>query len=980
MTDTNATVAEIPATEADIRLSETLSEKQKQFKSLIKVEKPYVWKLRLSPSEFEKLEEAIEQSLQSHGGDHGHMIKAEYAHITIMYMAESYKRFYSEEDKNGRRQSRLLEFDTKELKELYKNSGIDKQIFVYNASTDDRTSNRWLESMQALGGLAVRDELRRGEDNPLLRHMCRIFHGEESELDEIADGNRATAVKESIIRRHSLYEYLSCIIQNKDLPFAPEDLEPGTEISQLIERIRTADKKANKDKFDFEWLLTYAPAEGTMTRTLRVKLKPETAGENRQYLSYERLREWGLDEPENESSIEITLRFANGSKTKETGPIFTYHNTGSEDIGFVSINKIEYASCSDVPTGAIDKVQIAIKCGDETKIAQELKPEPDYMQAYALPKTSSEFTTRRNNSGSTMVIFSQNCRPTEQYRGQNLTKIRFRSRKDRNETSEEYSLYVIADKFELEYIDGRKISPPFFNRSGLYQIEIKKYPSTIKYKDGKYVKRTWMDPELEEINEDDVTALFGRCGARLMKYENENDPEGKPVEDCELEWNANGRNYVSWKDKEPEPGLINLRAKINGREILLRNIYYLQFSPSPDAPEPIWRDCKNQTIGNSLDGRLIDSGENPDGSLPVTRTLEIGSEESKISIEVYQAALTRELRQDLGGGKTRISHYEAEDAIKLPLICCSSFTVRDFSEKGVRDYPMPADNAFYYAFDTINDPNVNPQKYQQERSVKDIRPDIDPDKLYIYISTDRRSIKENAGAEMYEWDYEGEPAKAEAGKKPDKTGIVFQSLKDCECPRHYLAPEINYKPFNHKYIDKLDKAACFETAAGHGAYFNMFTPLLMAVKKAEQIEEIFVPLTRKRNYELSEKDAENLRRFALHLHFDWMLLPRKKWLDAIAADSQSERLRAAVMKFFAETDKAADARESEQLKEFLDNLYADFDAIPGNVNETAAKALKLIMGRDEKTALGKNAEMREFLKAYDACPVKFRDMNKAVKH
>ena len=176
---------------------------------------------------------------------------------------------------------------------MYAYAKIDSNTFVYNASKNpDKTSFRWLESLQVLGGMAVQAELRKEENDTLLAQLCKIFHGEDIEIDNLKDRNRAIAFQESISRQHSLYEYLDCILnKEKEMPFAKADMDDETTMIPLfIERIQNADREAKKDKFDFEWIITYTASCNQMVRSLKVKLKPEVIGGGRkQYIGYDRL-------------------------------------------------------------------------------------------------------------------------------------------------------------------------------------------------------------------------------------------------------------------------------------------------------------------------------------------------------------------------------------------------------------------------------------------------------------------------------------------------------------------------------------------------------------------------------------------------------------------------------------------------------------------------------------------------------------------
>ena len=360
-------------TQEDIQLLQCLTIRTEQMRQGILHGRPYVWELRLSLEEFYVLESSINNSISSHAGKHDHLLTEEFAVIVVMYLAEWYKRFYKGADTQD--ENKILALTSKELERLFDLAGIDKNTFVYNASKNpDKTSFRWLESMQVLGGLAVQAELKRDDNDKLLTQLCKIFHGEDIDLDDLKDRNRAVAFQESIARKHSLYEYLKCILEKdergrRNLPFATSDTRnEDTYIPQLIHRIEEADRIAKKNKFDFEWIISYSASRSQMVRHLRVKLKPEVIGGGRkQYIGYDRLRqpEWGLDNPENIGRIRFYLRFKNGNhciqkEGKQEEPLFKYDNTGSENTGFLSVNKEDENTYTNVPVGRFDKVEMVM--------------------------------------------------------------------------------------------------------------------------------------------------------------------------------------------------------------------------------------------------------------------------------------------------------------------------------------------------------------------------------------------------------------------------------------------------------------------------------------------------------------------------------------------------------------------------------------------------------------------------------------------
>ena len=984
-----------PYTEEDKKLLACLPKCQEQFRKQIDVGRPYVWELRLSLEQFYILETAIANSISSHSNDYHHLLSEDFAVILVMYLAEWYKRFYKGADTMD--DNKVITLTTDELKKLYQLAKIDANTFVYNASNNpERPSLRWLESLQVLGGLAVQAELKRDKNDALLPQLCKIFHGEELELDDLIDRNRAVAFQESIARKHSLYEYLDCILsKEKEAPFAKEDMNrKETCIPQLLHKILEADEAAKKNKFDFEWVIAYTASRNQMVRHLRVKLKPEEiGGGKKQYIGYDRLQkpEWGIEHPEEVGRIRFYLRFKDNGRyvqklDKTEEPLFKYDNTGNEKTGFLSVNKIDENTYTNIPVCHFDKVEMVMKYDENqadgtsnavTRVVQELHV-ADYMQVYALPKTSNKFSTRKNAQAATAVIFSSDYHLAEPYRELPVVYAHYRNG---DECGEDYCWCPINDKVILVGPDGKEISPPFFNRNGLYQVIIKKYLNTIKYKENLFVRYRYLDEDYDEaeMQEDDLPVLFGRSGLKVWHYKSDHDMEGTPITDYKIEWTKRGY-YAEWKEEtEPKQGAIRIRITINSIIIKLK-VYYMPFVPTDNCQLPIWRDFEHMRICTSLEG-IEDIQDNfkkcPNLYEPVTKQLLIGNCQEQILVDVYRPILLRELSQKDEKGQNHIVEYaDKEEDIHIPLINCNQFSIRDFSENGVKEYQIKKSSRLFYGFPTFNDPNLSVDNYKLEMPVDELTEEFPLDYLKVYISKALGAPKD-----LYAWDYKTDPVAVANSNELSGDGIVFQSMKSNSFPRHYALPYI--KKVKSGWGGKksqivVDALYCFEIVAEHKTYFFLFNPLIKVVKAGRQIGDIFLPLVKKRGYQLTDTDIENLYQFAVEFHFDWMLLPRETWsrqIEDLSEDADEvSKMKEAVTAFFLKTPKCSDEREESCLKEFL-KRYWTFDVWP-KIEEVADKALKLI--QDNPDALGKYENLKEFLKDYDECRYKFSEMSHAI--
>lgn len=967
-------------TQEDENLLQTFAERIEQFRQGILRGRPYVWELRLSLEEFNTLESAIGKSISSHNGSHKHLLTKEFAVVVVIYLAEWYKRLYNGSDTDEK--NRIINLNNGEPEKLYELAQIDKNTFAYKASEN----NSWLGSLYVLGGLAVQAELKHDANGDLLSRLCKIYHGEDVDFGNVVNQNRAAALRESITKKHSLYEYLRCVLGRDDgrqLPFAESDCKnENTGIPQLIHRIKDANRISKKDKFNFEWVVYYTAGRKQMVRHLLVKLKPEEiGGGKKQYIYYDRLRlpEWGVEHPEKVGRISFYLRFKNKGRyiQKERAdeePLFKYDNTGSEVTGFLSVNNLDENTYANVPVDRFDKVEIVMKFDGECRKVQELEVK-DYMQVYSLSKTSNKFSNSRNPQRPTYLIFSSDYHLIDEYKNLPVSYACFRNGE---KLGENYCWCPINDKVIIADIEGREVTPPFFNRNGLYQVVTKKYLKTIQYKENLYVLYQWKDSDEDELLEEPITVLFGRNGLQVIHYKSGQTTDFEYVLDYKLEWQKSNGKYVNWNEEEPKQGLVRLRVTVKDVEFKLL-VYYIPFV-SEIGQDPIWRDFEHQRICTSLDG-VDDIQDDFKFSLTekeaATTSLEIGPENSKIVIEVYRPVIVRELSQKCSddGEYKIVSYHEKKENIYIPLINCDQFSIRDFSENGVKEYQIQNTNSLYYGFSTFNQTNLSVETYAEEHCVKELAPNIPLDCLKIYMT---RPLDDMSN--LYAWDYQSEPFLVNAPNELTAAeGIVFQSLKVDDSPREYVRPIIKKRSGwgGKKSVVDIDPLYCYETAAEHKTYFFLFNPLIKVIVGRTQIRDIFLPLLRKRNGQLNDMDIGNLYRFALHFHFDWMLLPRTLWINEInsfaTTDEDRGELIAKVTEFFSRTPKCTDEHEKFYLTDFL-NLYWNFDKWP-KVDDVADTALKLI--KDEPDALGK-MEMKDYLKLYDVFRYKFNEMSRAI--
>ena len=971
-------------TRQDTSLQKCLSDKVAALRQFIAQGKPYVWLLGINQTEFDSLERLLTESISSHNGSHSHLIAPEFALHLIIYTAEWYKRNYlGKETENVD----VLCLTSVERERLWTLSGIDSNIYVYNASENpDTPSRRWQESMQILGGLAVRNELRRDEDNVFLTRLCRIYHGEELDLSELGDRGRAVAFQQSIACKHSLYEYVKTILDG-DCPFAEADVQmPHSPYAQLISRIKSADREARCNKFEMEWLVSYAAFYRQMVRQLRIRLKPEAVGGRyRQYIGYNRLREfWDIQNPETVGRLLFDLRFRQGKKVVREAtfktPVLVFSNTGSEQTGFVCADNVDEIVYSHVPTEPFTSVEMVMLCGERKQmVGLPLDCSAGYIQVYKVAKTATLWSSISRSQAQTAVIFDSRYTVKGDGGTANATRLVKVPFKDGSNESEVMSWCPVYDRLTLKDDHNRDVS--FYNRSGYYEIGIRRFDDTIRYTDKLYICHRYTDAaDDEEIDEDDymeeeLPLLFGREGIEVRHYKKRSDTEWEPYTDYLLEY-ANGRGYTAWDDEAPRQGKLRLRLTLANGQVLTTRVYYVPFATSEENPQPVWRDFEGQQICFGIDCQTdIADPMTRDGKRHETcRQVAIGTPVSQALIDVYRPWLVTELYQN---GQLA-EYHKNTDTINIPLILSDQFTFRSFTENGVMEQELDHSDVLHYAFENINMADASRRLFLQEIKVADFDKDF-------HFPTVRMYLAKNEGCkkDMYEWDYKALPQPLPPDEEPTvDSGIVFQSLQDNTTPRHYEMPnELDDDEGWGFGIDdeeeRMSDLDCFHTISKHRTYFFLFEPMRKVVAERRMVANILLPLLKERKGVLTDEDLKDLLRFALEFHFDWMLLERNAYAEAINSMAGNDKERQDMQKwieaFFLSTPKCFGEREYQSLQEFMLG-YWTFNSF-STKEPLAAKALSYIFGNVDKV-LGRGETWEDFLREYDMCRYKFAEMSR----
>ena len=799
--------------------------------SAMDLKHPYVWKLRISASEFAELEEAVRTGKTD-------------AKQNVVYLAEWYKRRY-----DGGAKKPVRELDGKTL---FEQSGIEQAGNLFQM---DNGNKAWQYSIYVLGGVAIPFELGK-TSKKFLKELCRIYYGEEGDVDQLGveDKARAVAFRESVRTRGSLYEYLRAILSGEP-PFASDDLaDKGSLENVFIERIKSINNEVLKSKFDLEWLIGFEPNAAYMTRKLRLVLKPESIGGlNHHYLGFERIRQWGIS-PEKCRWIGVGVRFrCDGEVVSEpdfSKPLLEYSTTGSREAGFVAWNAERYSKKMDAPTGRFDEVEIVVRDDEGKEHGIERFPVCEWMQVFRVPDTYNVWTSRHCSQRDSALIcpvdymfHNEIGQPTTVYKKQFWAKGRG--------SSGFYLWRQILDKVCFSDLSLREYT--LFNRRGYDQILAVPHSETLRYSDGLVLYCRDVDGEIEEFM---LPLVFGREDLIVRHFESRNDLLD---DDCidyayeKLEFLEDGR-YREWTDAvAPWQGKTTLRITIKGVERKFA-VYFL--------PMTIERDCVHGRIlcgDEVIEDQVVRDGIPSD---PVVCKC-IGTDEEFVSLEIWRATKHKEMIRD---GHV-VKYVEDGEDVEISYALKDGLVVHDFSAGGYREYSC-GDISGIYDLPEFG-PGINNRNAaltnQAKVQVSAVLDGWAPEWLWVNLAKDIHS----SGSMLY-WNYLQDVELEEVGEDFACHGndIVFQSLKGCEglCVR---SPRLgNYNAFRLRpLMARIDLVKCFEVATEHKVYYFAMRPLWLP--NVDLRMDLYEPLAARRGGNLTDEDRKGLLRLAEEFGFDW---------------------------------------------------------------------------------------------------------------
>lgn len=826
-------------------------------------ERPYVWAMKLTEDEFVALEKEL-------CAKHINYSNKEDALLVLVYMAEWYKRRYTNKSKSA--YQRTFGNQKPDLKTVWETLGINHD-FLYQ-SKDGK--NLYLHSTFILGGLAVHFEQQKNE-KPFLRALCRVYNNEDDSFDRIVDNNHSIAFRESIVRWHSLRDFLEAIITsqgNKDkLPYAISDIDnKNTEIDSLIKLIRDINYQVNKSKFRFEWVFTAVPGDDLISRRLRIWLNPEETGKLHQLLRIERLIKWGFTEPEKMRYIRLGVRYLNkGQVIKNadfTHPDLYYRNTGDVNVGFIC-EKVDYATCKNVPIIAFNQVQLVAWDDNEKElIVQDDMIDFDVMQLYRLEPGEDDWSSRVSNQKETALVFSDNWLISQNSVDQLAEKKTFYHKK-----------YGIGNSINWCYINASVTiecgndSRTYFNRQGYDHIIAHQYKETIQYtEDGKVM---WHYSEDEDSPEtvQPIFLIFSKSDivAYHTETKEDGDEESCDATDVELcEYKSPGGNYLEWTSSNvPDYGYVKLRVTIKQKQHLLEAFY---------LPEQIQRNIEDNTIHyhdcNEL--KVYDDSENIKSAkarkhiLDPVVSLNIGTKNNYIQVQIYRPAKLKEVCFE-----NKILMYDDNGEVLLPYILKDSLVVNIYDDCGYQSYSCKDFRNVYLELNDINNGFREGDRLTSKIDNRKFSDDSSPKGVRFFV---RKSFSKNSRLRYFFWD-------CQQGTQPIRVKeitsfkllngqVLFQDQRtisrDIYCEYMEKEDKSNTPFAKNKGISskkRISVLEVFTTASDYNQYFFHFDALRKlahGIKDGNRnfFDEIYNPLLAKRQSNFTAKDHKDLLRFA----------------------------------------------------------------------------------------------------------------------
>ncbi len=794
-------------------------------------DEPYVWRLHLDEAAFLLLESYIAENSSAINRKPS---EAD-ARLVIIYLAEWYRRRYK-----GSETGQPCAADGIDPKRVWEMSGIATHRYVYQTEAGTKL---WKYSIYVLGGLAVRHELGRHDNGRFLKALCRLFHGEDYTLENLDDESRAVAFRQSIARQHSLYEYL------KEVLDGGEALPQDKETAALMEAIRTANDEVLRRKFSLEWIVVNDPASPFMKRMLRIALKPEqTGGGLHQYLRYDRLRAWGVTNPEELRNLFIGIRWRNANDCVQDldkrYPLLVYANTMH---GFVTWGTEERTVMeSNVPVGRFTHLDIVAYDSEGHEWVAQTEEATAWMQLWRTNDGYDRWSSRQQTQHATAVVFA------DEWQSTTPVDMRKPFKNKAEGVGEAWNWCYIQSDITLA--DGKGQTVCLYNRNGYDQVFAVLHKDTICYKEGGLVT-VWEEDDEEGETEEHYPLIFSKEDLHIRHFLTKDAIEEEEMEAesvCQNVQFKQNRRYVAWtEDNQPAYGLVQLRITEKDVDYHM-TVYYLNGPILRNFTDTsiIYKDFESET--QVYQDHIERNGQ------PIAPTVKLRIADCEV--EVYRPTLVKEIHLD---GEV-VRYVEDHEEFALPWIYKDRIRIADFCRQGYRLYDCSNMTSPFGIFDKSTDNQT--MYYLDKRTCWEAtRLDANaPQWLRICLSKNGdkpRKALPLLKMNIYQ-DEEPQPFVFVDGYVKKKGDVIFMDANkpDADFTFFYTDPGRPDK-FKGKKI-KDTELKCFETAVKYKTYFSSFYPVRLMAQKGETNQKLIAQLKERYGNSLPENYRRGLLRLA----------------------------------------------------------------------------------------------------------------------
>lgn len=855
------------------------------------------WKWKISNSEYKELEAKLTALIDKYGQND---VVCRHAFKLGLYYSEWYKREYNGNNtipnqiiKSGNEKSNIIRI-------IWDN--IDDKFSKYKYGTE--RSERRDESLQLLGGLPLKYITSQEKNSVLSREFASIFQDLNSNkllnFEDLSTGNQT--INKSAQDGGSIFEFIN-ELKNGNFPFAEEDMNdsPFKEFKSFVEEGIKNYLEELKKKFRVDWFVEQHPTYQYIYPYLLVNMKHGDDSEGHRFISKDRLEKWGLSVDFTCFGIKVQLMLQGDQKVDL--PI-NYFNLCGNGKKFISRNGSSWKiSLSDLANKPKSISFILVAEGVERTIQTEEIPR--YIQLWNIG--FGQWQSRAKNGKKSAVLLLSNETTTKDTALINELITKNKSNKYR---------WAIINK-ELTIIDKGK-DRKLFAIDGDIEVMPKNtrpFSNAINYNGDGLVEFC------QGENEKSVYLLKGKVDfsvRRIPKSKYRKNDRVEEINEFKIEYFSQKENcYVEFKNTDSlSQGYIRFRVSYEPYSKIVESYWLPENAVIKRDVHSKKMIFKNINCIEFLENQFIDKDDRLNENYCIVKLVD---NDAYLELEIYRPLKRKDLfiKREFHGSMDIIPIYFAD-----------KFQLRVFDENGLKFFRLSEEvdelNMLRVTFNNNNQiedstgverdlikivtytKNLETSHNGTYNLVNSINKAIDEFKHYNFYflpldntneskKIDLKHVEKNSG------NYVG----FQIHEKTD--GIIFQSLKteifqETYRPIFYSKAGGNIHSslkkeerssrilkYKENIDDKLFEMAVkqFNIATEHKLYFGMFDVFWALHDDSTLLAKFYLKYCDK--MQSSNINYSELQRFAQEFLFDWMLIPRKVWLEVIGFKNQRDK-------------------------------------------------------------------------------------------